>query len=165
MKNALIRPATSDDLDAIEALLPRLAEFSLPPGRKPGELWEGDAAALRTWASTGDPSCIVLVAEAPTTPGADSDAAQVVGVAFVRLRPELLSHDPSAHLEVLAIAPAADGHGLGRRLLAEAERLATARGAQSMTLHVFANNTRARSVYERQGYSGELLRYIKPLSQ
>jgi ribosomal protein S18 acetylase RimI-like enzyme len=30
-----------------------------------------------------------------------------------------------------------------------------------MTLHVFANNERARSVYDRFGYSGELLRYVK----
>jgi ribosomal protein S18 acetylase RimI-like enzyme len=33
-----------------------------------------------------------------------------------------------------------------------------------MTLHVFANNERARSVYERTGYAGELLRYVKHLA-
>jgi len=32
-----------------------------------------------------------------------------------------------------------------------------------MTLHVFASNARARGLYERCGYTGELLRYIKQL--
>ena len=33
-----------------------------------------------------------------------------------------------------------------------------------MTLHAFANNERARSVYDRAGWNGELLRYVKPLT-
>jgi DNA-binding transcriptional ArsR family regulator len=51
-------------------------------------------------------------------------------------------------------------------LLEEAaiERDVRARGALSMSLHVFARNTRARAVYERAGYSGELMRYIKHFS-
>jgi ribosomal protein S18 acetylase RimI-like enzyme len=44
-----------------------------------------------------------------------------------------------------------------------AENAAQERGALTMTLHVFANNTCARHVYEELGYSGEILRYIKDL--
>jgi ribosomal protein S18 acetylase RimI-like enzyme len=36
-------------------------------------------------------------------------------------------------------------------------------GALTMTLHVFAANTRARGLYENTGYDGELMRYIKHL--
>ena len=39
-----------------------------------------------------------------------------------------------------------------------------ARGARSMSLHVFSTNMRARAVYERLGYDGELMRYIKRLA-
>jgi len=155
MKNASIRPATADDLDAMLAIMPRLAEFELPPRRRAGDLWEGDADTLRAWAVDGNDALIVLVA--------DAAGAGVVGVALVRLQPEFMSHAPGAHLEAIGVAPEADGHGLGRRLLAEAERAALAAGALSMTLHVFANNERARSVYDRAGYDGELLRYVKHL--
>ena len=155
MKESRIRPGRPDDLEAMLAILPRLAEFELPPRRRPEELWASDAATLRAWAEAGDEALIVLVAE--------HEAHGVVGLALVRLQPEFTSRAPGAHLEAIGVAPAADGHGLGRRLLAEAERAAAAAGARSMTLHVFANNERARSVYERTGYDGELLRYVKHL--
>ncbi len=148
-----IRPATPADLDAMLALFPRLAAFDLPPRRAPEHLWHGDAELLRAWAAGGAPALLVRVA-------VDADDL-VLGVALVSLRGELLSHAPSAHLEVLAIHAAAEGRGIGRALLDSAEDAARAHGAQSMTLHVFANNTRARAVYERMGYDGELLRYIK----
>lgn len=148
-----IRPATPADLDAMLALFPRLAAFDLPPRRAPEHLWHGDAELLRAWAAGGAPALLVRVA-------VDADDL-VLGVALVSLREELLSHAPSAHLEVLAIHAAAEGRGIGRALLDSAEDAARAHGAQSMTLHVFANNTRARAVYERMGYDGELLRYIK----
>ncbi|MCA1792115.1 MAG: GNAT family N-acetyltransferase [Thioalkalivibrio sp.] len=155
MKDARIRPATPGDLAAMLAILPRLAEFELPPRRSAEDLWKGDAKTLERWAADGDPALIVLVADAPE--------AGVVGLALVRLQPEFMSGAPGAHLEAIGITPAADGHGIGKRLLAEAERAAIARGAQSMTLHVFANNERARAVYDRTGYRGELLRYVKHL--
>ena len=156
MKNARIRPATPDDLDAMLAILPRLAEFKLPPNRKAVDLWQGDADTLRTWAADGSDALRVLVA--------DHEGTGVVGVALVRLQPEFMSGAPSAHLEAIAVATVADGHGVGRRLLEAAEDEATRGGALSMTLHVFANNERARSVYDRSGYDGELLRYVKPLT-
>ena len=155
MNNVSIRPGRAEDIEAMVAILPRLAEFELPPRRHAGDLWEDDAKALRAWAEQGDDNAIVLVA--------DDVEAGVVGVAFVRLQPEFMSKAPSGHLEALAIAPIADGHGIGRRLLEAAEDAAKAAGAVAMTLHVFANNERARSVYDRHGYEGELLRYVKHL--
>lgn len=158
MKDARIRPATPDDLEAMLEILPRLAEFELPARRRAEDLWGGDAETLRCWATKGghDDALVVLVA--------DHDDEGVVGVALVRLQPEFMSREPSAHLEAIGVSPVADGHGVGRRLLAAAEAAALDRGACSMTLHVFANNERARSVYERTGYAGELLRYVKHLA-
>ena len=43
--------------------------------------------------------------------------------------------------------------GIGKALLNAAEHAAKENGATSMTLHVFANNTRARHVYEKLGYT------------
>ena len=80
---------------------------------------------------------------------------------MVTLREELLSHAPSAHLETIIVAPQARGKGLGSRLLERAEQRAIALGAKSLTLHVFSNNIRARSLYKKHGYDEELLRCIK----
>jgi ribosomal protein S18 acetylase RimI-like enzyme len=87
----------------------------------------------------------------------------ILGVAIARLREELLSHAPSAHLEALAVRDDAEGQGIGRALMQAMEQEVQAHGADSMTLHVFSTNTRARAVYERLGYAGELIRYIKHL--
>lgn len=153
--NFSIRPAQLDDLDAIRELLPRLAEFELPPGRVAEHLWRGDEKILLAWAEGKEPACLVQVAI-----GEDQ---RLLGVAMSRLRPELLSAEPSAHLEILMVARDAEGTGIGRALMNAAESAARDRGARSMTLHAFATNTRACRLYEKLGYDGELVRFTKNL--
>jgi ribosomal protein S18 acetylase RimI-like enzyme len=154
--NYEIRPALGAEADAILELFPRLAAFDLPPERVPEDLWRGNAHLLQRWAAGELPACLVYVAA--------GDDGTVLGVAMARLGEELLSHAPSAHLEVLVVRDIAEGQGIGAALMREMERAVRAAGAQSMTLHVFASNTRARAVYERAGYTGELMRYIKHFS-
>ena len=151
----LIRPATAADENAIAALMPRLADFTIPENRNPDHLWQGDLALVREWANGVRDDVEICVAESANT---------VVGVAVITERKELLSGEPSAHLEILALDKSAEGFGIASALMDEADGLAKARGAQSMTLHVFATNTKARALYERKGYDGELIRYIKSLS-
>ena len=153
--NFSIRPARLDDLDAIRELMPRLAEFELPPGRVAEHLWKGDEKILLAWAEGKEPACLIQVAA-----GEDQ---QILGVAMSRLRAELLSGEPSAHLEVLMVAKSAEGSGIGRALMDVAESAAAERGAKSMTLHAFATNTRACRLYEGLGYDGELIRFTKNL--
>ena len=150
-----IRPATPEDLEAILALMPRLAEFDVPASRDPEHLWMHDASMLRSWSEGRNDDCFVHVAEA--------ECERIAGFAMVSLRPELLSEAPSSHLEAIAVAPGFERLGIGASLLRSAEDEARRRGAETMTLHVFAANTRARTLYEREGFDGELMRYIKPL--
>ena len=112
---------------------------------------------LQRWLDGDAAECLVHVAV--------DDAQKVLGFTLVSLRPELLSHEPSAHLEAIAVGEGAEGKGVGQALLTAAESEARAHGAQTITLHVFASNTRARGFYERNGYAGELLRYIKELGE
>jgi ribosomal protein S18 acetylase RimI-like enzyme len=142
--------------DAILALMPRLADYDVPASRNPKHLWMHDAEMLRQW-MRGDAECLVHVA-------VDGEGS-VLGFSMVSLRDELLSHEPSAHLEAIALDPTAEGRGIAKALLDTAERAAQAHGALTMTLHVFAVNERARALYERSGYDGELMRYIKPLGK
>lgn len=150
----LLRTATPKDQEAILNLLPRLADFEIPKVRNPKHLWESDAKMFLEWVAGGRPDIDVSVAVSDN---------QVIGVAIISERKEFLSGEPSAHLEVLALDKSAEGFGVATALMNESDKLAQGRGAKSITLHVFANNTKARALYERQGFDGELLRYIKPL--
>lgn len=152
-----IRDATPADVETIRRLLPRLAEFDLPARRSPEDLWRGDEQMLLRWRDGEEPDLFAHVA----VNGGDT----ILGVSIVRLREELLSHAPSAHLEVLAVAKEAEGQGMGKALVTAAEKAARTRGAETMTLHVFGVNTRARGMYERLGYDGELMRYIKEIDE
>ncbi len=151
-----IREASPADLDAIRRLLPRLAAFDLPARRAPEDLWRGDEEMLLRWRDGREPDLVAHVA-------VDSDDS-ILGIAVTRLRKELLSEAPSAHLEILAVAETAEGRGMGKALVTAAEAAVRGRGAETMTLHVFGVNTRARRMYEKLGYDGELIRYIKDLA-
>ncbi len=149
-----IRTATPADAEAIKEILPRLANFDIPSARSAEQLWHGDRDLLVGW-EKGERECLVYVAT-------QADDA-VLGACIVTMREEMLSHLPSAHLEVLVIDEKAEGRGIGHALLLQAQVAAKEAGATSMSLHVFAGNTRARSLYEKDGFDGELLRYYKPL--
>ncbi len=147
-----LRLASPDDIDGILEMMPRLAMFELPPERNPDDLWRHDAVMAKRWADGEAPNCRMHVAES---------GDQIVGIVMVSMRPELLSEDPSAHIEAVAVREGFEGKGIGHRLMDIAEQDAQAQGAESITLHVFARNERARSLYERRGFDGELMRYIK----
>ena len=150
-----IRAATADDVATILDLLPRLGSFTLPPGRDSRDLWRHDAALLERWAGGDADHCLVHVA-------ADG-SGQVIGAVLTSLRPEALSETPSAHLEALAVAEGTEGRGLGRALISATETAAKDAGAESITLHVFETNGRARRLYEHVGYREEIIRCFKRL--
>lgn len=151
----VIRPATRADAAPIAALLPRLADFELPAHRRSEHAWHSDRDIVASWERGERTDVQVSVA-------VDADDT-IVGATVASLREELLNHEPSAHLEVVVVAPGAEGRGLGRRLIEAAEARVRQAGARSMTLHVFATNHRARRLYERMGYDGEVIRYFKTL--
>ena len=68
---------------------------------------------------------------------------------------------PCGHVADLVVVRSHQGRGVGRALLAAAERWAEAAGYPWLTLHVFEGNTRARRVYEQTGYVAEWTRMVK----
>jgi ribosomal-protein-alanine N-acetyltransferase len=69
-----------------------------------------------------------------------------------------------ADVMTVAVAPRAQGRGVGGRLLDELERRARCRGAASMMLEVRADNTAALRLYERAGFAllSTRRRYYQP---
>lgn len=56
------------------------------------------------------------------------------------------------YLSLLAVAPAAQAHGLGRQLLAQAAAHARRAGCTTIRMSVLAQRTELLAWYERQGY-------------
>ena len=148
-----IRAARPGDLPAVE----RLADFDVPPRRTKQEIARADLPIIRAQLESPKDDVLFLVAE--------DDAGNPVGTVFANSELDYFTQDPIAYVETLAVAPVAEGTGLARRLLAEVERWARDRGMRRVDLTVFAVNQRARGFYEHLGYSGEFVRYSKPVDE
>ena len=135
-----IRPARSEELDGLGALKLRA---SLAWGELTDEL--NALPAARRVPTEHLPH--VFVAEV---------AGQVVGYAAVLPR-----DDGEAELDDLFVAPEAWRQGVGARLMAEAERRATALGGRA--LHVISH-PRAQAFYEACGFqpAGEVTTSLGP---
>ncbi len=142
-----------EDRDAVLALAPRLWV-----GVAPWRPAEGVRSAVREWfeeavdASTDDQA--VFVARL------DGEVVGMVAVGEQRHWSGALD----AYVGELATAEHLEGRGIGRALLAEAERWATARGLEHLTLETGAANTRARGFYASLGYVDEEVRLTRALS-
>lgn len=142
MQARTVRPATPADLPLLEAI-ERDADAAFVE-RFDATDWPAAASGEARAAEPG----FILVAEL---------AHAVVGFAHV-LEPEPSAGDapgllPLAHLEQLAVSPAAGRRGIGTRLLAETERTAGARGARLMTLRTYADVPWNGPFYRTRGYS------------
>ncbi len=151
--NYQIRFASPQDGDKLHSMLPRLAAFQLPENRKPKDTYSGDSKMLRKWIEGKEKDCFVYVAV--------NDSNHILGWSYVRMQPEFMSYEPGCHLEVILVDDDASGFGIGQALLKHSELEAKKRGAKSMTLHVWKNNKRARAIYEKNGFTDELSRYVK----
>ena len=152
--NAMIlRPAVSDDESQIIALMPYLADFAIPTRRQPEHLWAGDAEMAQIILAGQTQSSFIDVAA--------DNSGTIAGLIMVSMREEMLSHDPSAHLEAIVVDPPARGTGLGKRLMQHCEVRVRELGATSLTLHVFQRNERARALYAGEAFDEELIRAIK----
>jgi len=124
----------------VEALLPLERELFGPTA------WTAEAF----WSELAQPSRWYVAVE-----GEDGELLGYAG---------LLVSAPDADVQTLAVAPAAQGRGLGARLLAALVDQAAARGATAVLLEVRADNPRAVSLYLRGGFEQIAVRrrYYQP---
>ena len=126
----LLRPAMPADLPAIAAIVDAAYSPYVPRiGRKPGPMTDDYTALVaQGW---------VQVLE---------DQGGVCGLLVLIAQPDALL------LDNIAIAPAAQGRGFGRRLLAAAETSARAAGLPVIRLYTNVAMTENIAIYGRQGY-------------
>jgi ribosomal protein S18 acetylase RimI-like enzyme len=149
------RPASGEDEPFLLRLTTRLGEFPLPHWRTPDEVARADHAILLAALKSGSDDTAILVAELA--------GAGPAGYIFATTRRDYFTGKPHAHVEVLAVEPAAEGRGVARVLMTAIEDWAAGRGYRAVTLNVFERNDRARALYQRLGYQVETLQYLKPL--
>lgn len=71
--------------------------------------------------------------------------------------------ETDGYIGELMVDEACEGHGIGRALVAAAERLAAADGHRCLTLTTGAANDRAIAFYERHGFVAEDVKLTKVL--
>ncbi len=84
-------------------------------------------------------------------------------VAFMKVIFVEKSWGLSCEVETLVVEAGWRGTGIGRMLMTKAEEVGRAVGAKGMRVDVLLTNDRARTFYERLGYSSISIRYGKPL--
>ena len=150
-----VRLASRGDEATVSQLATRLADFALPRWRVPDEISTADARAMMNAIRAGEADDQVFIAERD---------GQVVGCLHVQSTTDFFGRH-HAHLSVIAVTAAAEGTGVGHVLMVHAERWALERGFSLITLNVFAENARARRLYERHGFEHEIVKYVKPIGQ
>jgi GNAT superfamily N-acetyltransferase len=149
-----VRDARPSDRDFVLTQVVRLAAFGTPPGRTAEEIVEGEARTLRAFFDAPHPPETLLIAE---TGGARR------GFMFLEEKQDYFTLNAHGHIGILVVTTEAEGRGVGAALMRAAEGWAGARGYETLTLGVFEDNRRARTVYEHFGYRPDTVRYLKRL--
>ncbi len=150
-----IRPATIQDKDFIISLLPRLVEFELPSWRNPDQMTVVDTAILTDKLSNQPEGTAVFVAF-------DSKDT-LLGFIHLQTGHDYYMSEKHGHISDIVVASEGQGKGIGRMLIKKAEEWAHSQGYQWLTLSVFAQNVRARELYEHLGYGQDIMKYVKKL--
>jgi ribosomal protein S18 acetylase RimI-like enzyme len=143
----LFRFAGMQDVPAVVALIESAyrGESSKAGWTTEADLIDGqrtDAAAVVTVVRA--PGSVMLVAEAE----ADGQGGQLVGCCQLERRPA-----GQVYFGMFSVRPGQQGQGLGREILAEAERVARDDwGGQTMVMSVITQRSELIAWYERRGF-------------
>ena len=135
-----LRPATSADADRIAALF---TEEGYPAGAS------DIVARLERFAS---PFSQVVVAD---------HEGEILGFIALHVLPRFEHDDRIVRILALVVDSGVRERGIGRLLMAEAERLATAVGAAFVELTAGHHRPEARHLYESLGYAGTVTAYLR----
>jgi ribosomal protein S18 acetylase RimI-like enzyme len=116
-----------------------------------------DLEAIRRVARAAYTMYVTRIGREPAPMVADFAALIGAGQLWVAGDPPLgfvagYSRGDHWHLENVAVDPAAQGSGLGRRLIAHAEAIARNSGARAVELYTNAAMTENQTLYPRLGY-------------
>lgn len=86
-----------------------------------------------------------------------------MGFVHARETNDSISEEVCGTVALLAVAPTAQGRGIGRLLMEAVEDWSREQGYRLLHLEVFANNDKAQAFYQNLGFQPETSVMIKPL--
>jgi ribosomal protein S18 acetylase RimI-like enzyme len=150
-----IRTFNSSDRDFIASLVTRFSEFELPAWRSPGEIDQTNRMLLEKAMEHPEPDSQIFVAE-------DENGTRA-GFIHLQTQMDYFTAKKHGYISDLAVDKTFEGQGVGRMLVYRAEEWARQKGYRLLTLYVFAGNQRAQRMYERNGFSQEVIKYVKAI--
>lgn len=150
------RPASNSDKEFIISLLHRLEEFGPPPWRNAPQMLATDIQVLSEALLNKSPEIVIFIAE--------DDQGVALGFIHLQTGKDYYYHEAHGHIANIIVAPIGEGRGVGRVLMEKGEEWARSQGFRWLTLSVFAQNLRARELYQRLGYGEDIMKYVKELA-
>jgi ribosomal protein S18 acetylase RimI-like enzyme len=149
------RPYTAADKLFITSLTNRFSQFELPPWRTKAEIDTSNQNYLSLAVDKLKEGSAIFIAE-------DENG---VPVGFVHLQSEIdyFNSEPYGYISDLAVDSTFEGQGVGQVLIEAAETWARKKGYRLLTLYVFSGNSRARHLYEKNGFGEEIIKYVKEI--
>ncbi|HEX9695806.1 MAG TPA: GNAT family N-acetyltransferase [Actinomycetota bacterium] len=157
MSEIFVRRANSGDLPAVERLWRELQAI------------QGDFRVLKVTRdldahvrdeflnAAGRADALWLVAEA---------GGRVVAMAFLHAeKPSRVSDEEVLEMSRVAVDPVWRGRGVGRALVAEAERIARERGARYLAARVFSRNEEAVRFWDAIGFESFVDTRLRPVDE
>jgi ribosomal protein S18 acetylase RimI-like enzyme len=149
-----VRDYEASDRPAILGLAERFTEFELPPWRSKDEIDEANRKALAVALDSESAGSVVLVAEC------DDEFA---GFIHLQSKSDHFTNESVGYIADIAVHPGHEGKGVAGRLLDAAQTWAIGRGMKTITLQVFEGNSRAARLYEKHGFSRDVIQYTKAI--
>lgn len=155
MENSIvIRAALEDDHSFIFSLSPYLAEVAQLTWHSDDVMQKMQDDYIAEMLKESLEPNITFIAEANNVP---------LGFIHVRTHNDSISGELCGTIPLLAVSPKSQGLGLGKTLIAHAEKWAKSLGCRLLHLEVFANNKKAQNFYQNNGFKSETIHMIKPI--
>lgn len=148
-----VRSFNSQDKEFILSLVSRFSEFELPEWRQRDEIDNANRLALIKAMEQLEPESAIFVAE--------DETAGPVGFIHLQTRIDYFSGEKQGHISDISVDSSFESQGIGRLLLNTADNWSRDQGYALLTLFVFAGNTHAQQVYEKNGFAQDIIRYAK----
>ncbi len=150
-----VRPATADDLPFIRSLAERFASVGTPAWRDTEQMWEFHQQSAEEVGDAIETRDLVLIAE--------DEQKTRLGFIHATHSTDFFTQEPQGYIADLAVSAQAEGKGVGRKLMEQAEVWARTQGYRLLALDVFAFNAHARAFYTHLGYAEETIKMVKEL--